>query len=96
MTCAHGLASGPAPHCHISIGSRVEAVKIGHPAEIADRTLSVKLRKAYTALVPNTTMKLGKFCASGRAPSDATLRRSRISACYETTSCRSWSSTKGV
>jgi hypothetical protein len=70
------------------------AVKIGHPAEIADRTLSVKIRKAYIAPVTNTTIKLGKFYTSGRAPSDATLRRSRISACYETTSYRSWSSTK--
>src|SRR5919199_4765031 len=49
MLVAHGLSSRPTPHCHIRIGGHVEAVKIGHSAEIVDRTLSVELRKAYTA-----------------------------------------------
>ena len=31
MLVAHGLDSGPVPHCHISIGSHIEAVKLGHP-----------------------------------------------------------------
>src|SRR5262249_4684666 len=49
MLVTHGLSAGPAPHCHIRIGGHVETVKIGHSAEIVDRTLSVEIRKAYTA-----------------------------------------------
>jgi hypothetical protein len=49
MLVAHGLGSGPAPHRHIRIGSHIEAVKIGHSAEIVDRALSVEIGKVYTA-----------------------------------------------
>jgi len=49
MLVAYNLGSRPAPYRHIRIGSHVEAVKIGHPAEVVDRALSVELRKADTA-----------------------------------------------
>jgi hypothetical protein len=44
MLVAHGLDSVPAPHRHIRIGSHIEAIKVGRPAEIVDRALSVELR----------------------------------------------------
>jgi hypothetical protein len=38
MLVVHGLGSGPAPYRYIRIGSRLEALKIGHPRE-EDRAL---------------------------------------------------------